>query len=130
MASYKTRVQLLHSITRYGVGSPMNPNRSICNTGRFLEGVISLREQYRHLPIACCAVLQGMRNYTTHLSSVKENTFTVRRTDPILIIPAEPTPYQFKSLSDIDDQDGVRFYAPIIHLYKGDPSKEGQDPVR
>jgi benzyl alcohol O-benzoyltransferase len=71
-----------------------------------------------------------MASHKTNLSSVKENTFTARRSDPILIVPAEPTPYQFKPLSDIDDQDGLRFYATGIHLYKGNPSKEGQDPVR
>lgn len=70
-----------------------------------------------------------MASHKTHLSSVKENTFTVRRTDPILVVPAEPTPYEFKRLSDIDDQDGLRFYAPGIHLYKGESSKEGQNPA-
>jgi benzyl alcohol O-benzoyltransferase len=70
-----------------------------------------------------------MAAHRTHLSSVKENNFTVRRTDPIVIVPAKQTPYQFKPLSDIDDQDGLRFYATGIHLYKDDPSKKGQNPV-
>ncbi|KAF3328296.1 benzyl alcohol O-benzoyltransferase-like protein [Carex littledalei] len=70
-----------------------------------------------------------MASHKTYPSSVT-NTFTVQKTNPVLIVPAEPTPYEFKPLSDIDDQDGLRFYATGIHLYKDDRSKEGQDPAR
>ena len=70
-----------------------------------------------------------MASHKTYPSSVT-STFTVQRTNPVLIVPAKPTPYEFKPLSDIDDQDGLRFYATGIHLYKYDPSKDGQDPAR
>ncbi|KAJ3684686.1 hypothetical protein LUZ61_013850 [Rhynchospora tenuis] len=70
-----------------------------------------------------------MASHKTHLPSIGK-TFTIQRAKPVLVVPAEPTPYEFKTLSDIDDQDGLRFYATGIHLYKGDPLKEGQDPGR
>lgn len=63
-------------------------------------------------------------------------TFKVRRRAPELIPPAGPTPYEFKELSDIDDQDGLRFQIPIIQFYRnrdhsGSPASDClQDPAR
>ncbi|KAL9231686.1 hypothetical protein vseg_006881 [Gypsophila vaccaria] len=45
-------------------------------------------------------------------------TFEVRRRAPELIPPARPTPHEFKELSDIDDQDGLRFQIPVIMFYR------------
>ncbi|KAI3851455.1 hypothetical protein MKX03_013068 [Papaver bracteatum] len=45
-------------------------------------------------------------------------TFKVKRQDPELISPAKPTPREFKYLSDIDDQDGLRFQIPVIQFYR------------
>ncbi|XP_072994980.1 benzyl alcohol O-benzoyltransferase-like [Typha latifolia] len=56
-------------------------------------------------------------------------TFTVRRGEPELVGPAEPTPNEVKPLSDIDDQEGLRYYSSGIHLYRNDPSKKGVDPA-
>ena len=56
--------------------------------------------------------------------------FTVRRCKPEVVAPAKPTPHEFKQLSDIDDQDGLRFQIPVIQFYKYDPSMQGRDPVR
>ncbi|XP_026447822.1 benzyl alcohol O-benzoyltransferase-like [Papaver somniferum] len=44
--------------------------------------------------------------------------FTVRRREPELIVPAKPTPYGSKFLSDIDDRKGHRFHTPTIHFYR------------
>ncbi|XP_074380111.1 benzyl alcohol O-benzoyltransferase-like [Apium graveolens] len=43
--------------------------------------------------------------------------FSVTRQSPELITPAKPTPHEFKSLSDIDDQDAFRFQIPNIQFY-------------
>ncbi|GLT55587.1 hypothetical protein SLA2020_286970 [Shorea laevis] len=56
--------------------------------------------------------------------------FTVRRRKPELVAPAKPTPHEFKQLSDIDDQEGLRFQIPVIQFYKYDPSMHGKDPVK
>ena len=56
--------------------------------------------------------------------------FTVKRQAPELITPAKPTPHQYKLLSDIDDQDGLRFQIPVIQFYRNDPSMGGTDPVK
>nr|XP_023917515.1 benzyl alcohol O-benzoyltransferase-like [Quercus suber] len=56
--------------------------------------------------------------------------FIVRRRKPELVVPAKPTPHEFKQLSDIDDQEGLRFQIPFIQFYKYDPSMKGRDPVR
>ncbi|GAV70647.1 Transferase domain-containing protein [Cephalotus follicularis] len=55
--------------------------------------------------------------------------FTVRRREPELISPAMPTPRERKPLSDIDDQDGLRFHIPSIVFYRYNPSMQGKDPV-
>ena len=55
--------------------------------------------------------------------------FTVRRRKPELVAPAKPTPREVKLLSDIDDQDGLRFQIPVIQFYRYDPSMAGKEPV-
>ncbi|KAH9623735.1 hypothetical protein KSS87_012883 [Heliosperma pusillum] len=62
-------------------------------------------------------------------------TFQVRRRAPELIPPSGPTPYEFKELSDIDDQEGLRFQLPGIQFYRnrdhpGSPAPKEQDPSR
>ncbi|KAK1307128.1 Benzyl alcohol O-benzoyltransferase [Acorus calamus] len=56
--------------------------------------------------------------------------FTVRRKEPVLVVPVEPTPREVKPLSDIDDQEGLRFHIPVIQFYRRNPSVIGRDPVR
>ncbi|KAL2347777.1 hypothetical protein Fmac_001777 [Flemingia macrophylla] len=55
--------------------------------------------------------------------------FTVRRREAELIAPAKPTPREVKPLSDIDDQEGLRFQIPVIQFYRKETSQEGKDPV-
>nr|CAD1820827.1 unnamed protein product [Ananas comosus var. bracteatus] len=62
-------------------------------------------------------------------SSSSSLTFAVRRSEPVLVPPAEPTPYELKPLSDIDDQESLRFYRSGIYFFRNSPSKIGQDPV-
>ncbi|XP_015968529.1 benzyl alcohol O-benzoyltransferase isoform X1 [Arachis duranensis] len=66
----------------------------------------------------------------TSLSSSPSLVFTVRRRQPELVAPATPTPREVKLLSDIDDQEGLRFHIPFFHIYQHKPSMEGKDPVR
>ncbi|CAO2834348.1 unnamed protein product [Amaranthus hypochondriacus] len=60
--------------------------------------------------------------------------FTVTRQAPEYISPAKPTPYEFKELSDIDDQGSLRFHIPMIQIYRNDGSSggalRGQDPAK
>ncbi|KAE8077559.1 hypothetical protein FH972_016114 [Carpinus fangiana] len=56
--------------------------------------------------------------------------FSVRRCKPELVAPAKPTPHEFKQLSDIDDQEGLRFQIPVIQFYRYNPSMHGKDPVK
>ncbi|KAK7269245.1 hypothetical protein RIF29_21965 [Crotalaria pallida] len=55
--------------------------------------------------------------------------FTVHRRQPEYITPAKPTPHEIKLLSDIDDQEGLRFQIPSAHFYQHEPSMKGKDPV-
>ncbi|XP_043708157.1 benzyl alcohol O-benzoyltransferase-like [Telopea speciosissima] len=55
--------------------------------------------------------------------------FQVQRREPELVIPAKPTPHEFKYLSDIDDQEGLRFQIPVIQFYRNEPTMRGKDPV-
>ncbi|KAF9589876.1 hypothetical protein IFM89_029116 [Coptis chinensis] len=64
---------------------------------------------------------------TTPYSSL---IFTVKRSEPELVFPALPTPHEFKSLSDIDDQRGHRFQVQNILFYRNSFGMEGRDPVK
>ncbi|XP_074580195.1 benzyl alcohol O-benzoyltransferase-like [Curcuma longa] len=57
-------------------------------------------------------------------------TFTVRRREAVLVTPAKATPREFKRLSDVDDQDGLRFHAPVIQFYRDHPAMAGKDPCK
>uniref|UniRef100_A0A7C9CYC4 Taxadien-5-alpha-ol O-acetyltransferase n=1 Tax=Opuntia streptacantha TaxID=393608 RepID=A0A7C9CYC4_OPUST len=61
--------------------------------------------------------------------------FNVTRVAPELIPPAGPTPNEFKELSDIDDQEGLRFQIPVIQFYRNDEhyggsALRGRDPAK
>ncbi|RAL42862.1 hypothetical protein DM860_009369 [Cuscuta australis] len=50
---------------------------------------------------------------------------------PELVSPAGPTPNEIKYLSDIDDQEGLRFQIPVIQFYRRDETNlNGKDPVK
>lgn len=55
--------------------------------------------------------------------------FRVKRCEPELVVPENPTPPGIKKLSNIDDQEGFRFNFPVMFFYKSSPSMRGQDPV-
>ncbi|KAK8542865.1 hypothetical protein V6N13_136583 [Hibiscus sabdariffa] len=56
--------------------------------------------------------------------------FKVHRREPELIVPAKPTPREYKLLSDIDDQEGFRCQIPVIQFYQYNPCMQGRDPVK
>lgn len=64
------------------------------------------------------------------VSSTAGLVFTVRRKTPELVAPAKSTPHEYKPLSDIDDQEGLRFQIPVIQFYRKDGAMEGRDPVK
>ena len=53
--------------------------------------------------------------------------FSVKREQPVLVAPAKPTPHELKPLSDIDDQEGLRFQVPTIHVYRNHSPIRGRD---
>lgn len=55
--------------------------------------------------------------------------FTVTRQTLELIAPAKATPREFEPLSDIDDQESLRFHAVLVQFYRRNPSMDGTDPV-
>ncbi|KQJ83475.1 benzyl alcohol O-benzoyltransferase [Brachypodium distachyon] len=56
-------------------------------------------------------------------------SFVARRGEPQLVAPAGPTPRELKRLSDLDDQEGLRFYRSVVHFYRASPSKRHADPA-
>ncbi|GAB2228709.1 hypothetical protein Droror1_Dr00022832 [Drosera rotundifolia] len=73
-------------------------------------------------------MLKGLEN-----SRCPQLVFTVRRSEPELIKPAKPTPRELKPLSDVDDQDGLRFRQPAILFYRatdGGISQSKLDPAK
>nr|XP_027114076.1 benzyl alcohol O-benzoyltransferase-like [Coffea arabica] len=48
----------------------------------------------------------------------------VTRQKPELVRPAKSTPRECKLLSDIDDQEGLRFQIPVIQFYRSDDGQE------
>ncbi|GAY55600.1 hypothetical protein CUMW_165410 [Citrus unshiu] len=71
-----------------------------------------------------------MGNLTFTIREMK--ALSITRQAPELIVPARPTPREVKQLSDIDDQESLRFQIPAIFFYKNDPlpSMQGRDPVK
>ncbi|XP_048320058.1 methanol O-anthraniloyltransferase-like [Ziziphus jujuba] len=69
-----------------------------------------------------------MASINSHLA------FQVKRCIPELVVPAKPTPNEVKKLSDIDDQESMRFQVPVIWFYRNNssnnPSMQGKDPVK
>ncbi|KAM0837092.1 hypothetical protein ACQ4PT_061887 [Festuca glaucescens] len=57
--------------------------------------------------------------------------FTVRRQPAVMVAPAGPTPRELKLLSDIDDQDGLRFHIPVIYFFRRDDGggRRDDDPA-
>lgn len=64
------------------------------------------------------------------MESSSSLVFSVRRREPELVVPAKTTPHELKQLSDIDDQEGLRFQIPVIQIYGNDGWMGGRDPVR
>jgi len=62
-------------------------------------------------------------------SSSSSLKFTVRRCQPQLVPPAISTPHELKLLSDIDDQEGLRFHVPMVQIYGKQASMAEKDPV-
>ncbi|KAL4560608.1 hypothetical protein LXL04_032761 [Taraxacum kok-saghyz] len=56
-------------------------------------------------------------------------TFVVQRCAPELIAPALPTPRELKPLSDIDDQEGLRYQVPVILFFERDPKMGDTNPA-
>ncbi|TVU05125.1 hypothetical protein EJB05_48276, partial [Eragrostis curvula] len=56
--------------------------------------------------------------------------FTVHRQPAVRVAPAVRTPRQLKRLSDIDDQEGLRFQVPIVLFYRRNACMEGRHPAR
>ncbi|RVW93792.1 methanol O-anthraniloyltransferase [Vitis vinifera] len=63
-------------------------------------------------------------------SSSSPLVFSVKRCDPEFVRPTNPTPRELKQLSDIDDQEGLRFQIPVIMFYPNNPLMKGKDPVK
>jgi hypothetical protein len=56
--------------------------------------------------------------------------FTVRRKPAVLLTPAAPTPRELKPLSDVDDQNGLRFLiANIFFFERRHSGRDVDDPV-
>ncbi|KAL5197640.1 hypothetical protein ABZP36_001152 [Zizania latifolia] len=53
--------------------------------------------------------------------------FTVMRSAAELVAPSRATPREVLLLSDIDDQDGLRFYRSGLHFFR--PGNAGADPA-
>ncbi|CAL0303244.1 unnamed protein product [Lupinus luteus] len=62
-------------------------------------------------------------------SSLSSLMFSVKRKEAEMVTPSKPTPRELKLLSDIDDQDGLRFQIPVIQFYRYNPSLTEKDPV-
>ena len=56
--------------------------------------------------------------------------FAIKRREPEFIRPANPTPREVKQLSDIDDQEGLRFHVSVVMFYRNNPLMKEKDPVK
>ena len=63
-------------------------------------------------------------------SSSSPLVFSVKRRAPEFVRPTNPTPREVKQLSDLDDQEGLRFQIPVIMFYPNNPLMKGKDTVK
>ncbi|KAK1411873.1 hypothetical protein QVD17_32690 [Tagetes erecta] len=56
-------------------------------------------------------------------------SFIVKRHAPELISSATPTPRELKLLSDIDDQEGLRYLNPLVQFYRMNPKMGKRNPA-
>ncbi|KAK1262585.1 Benzyl alcohol O-benzoyltransferase [Acorus gramineus] len=56
--------------------------------------------------------------------------FKVRGKEAVLVGPARPTRHEFKKLSDLDDQMGLRFQIPALQFYRYNRFMAGKDPAK
>ncbi|QCD77676.1 benzyl alcohol O-benzoyltransferase-like [Vigna unguiculata] len=63
-------------------------------------------------------------------SSSPSPPFTMHKCKPELVAPSIPTPDETKLLSEIDDQNYLRFHYSIIQIYQNESSMANKDPVR
>nr|CAN69948.1 hypothetical protein VITISV_009219 [Vitis vinifera] len=63
-------------------------------------------------------------------SSSSPLVFSVKRCAPEFVRPTNPTPREVKQLSDLDDQEGLRFQVPVIMFYPNNPLMKGKDPAK
>lgn len=54
-------------------------------------------------------------------------TFKAHRSDPELVTPASPTPQGSKTLSDVDSQIPLWFYATVIEFFRPRNAVDGHD---
>ncbi|KAF0929025.1 hypothetical protein E2562_011109 [Oryza meyeriana var. granulata] len=60
-------------------------------------------------------------------------TFTARRSEPVLLRPARPTPRETKALSDLDDQRTLRYYETVVGFFRycdGGGIRRPADPAK
>ncbi|XP_040384240.1 acyl transferase 1-like [Oryza brachyantha] len=59
-------------------------------------------------------------------------TFTARRSEPALLLPARPTPRETKALSDLDDQRTLRYYETVVGFFRrrGGDVRAPADPAK
>jgi hypothetical protein len=58
-----------------------------------------------------------------------EATFTARRSEPELLSPARATPRETKALSDLDDQQTLRYYETVVGFFRSNSSRP-DDPAK
>lgn len=56
-------------------------------------------------------------------------SYNVKRQSPELITPAKPTPFEYRLLSDIDDQESLRIQLPVLQFYAKNELMVNVDPV-
>ncbi|TVU50657.1 hypothetical protein EJB05_02036, partial [Eragrostis curvula] len=56
-------------------------------------------------------------------------SFKVRRREPELVLPARPTPRETKALSDVDDQEWLRYYETVIGFFRRCPGEDGPEDL-
>jgi hypothetical protein len=76
------------------------------------------------------AYIVHTRTVRRGMASSSALTFTVRRKPAVLLTPAAPTPRELKPLSDVDDQNGLRFLiANIFFFERRHSGRDVDDPV-
>lgn len=118
-------------VVRYNLtasAAPARTNRSIRKSLYKFDP--SMHICFQHSSIILCLTLHAsyhlcIQTYIHRTTTMKQDSFVVRRRNPELVAPARATPRETKPLSDLDNDWFLRYIQPCLELFRAVDDDDG-----